>query len=109
MVHTEKWYIQRNKANNIMNIAHKIMHESNEQMKETFKCYSVLFSSLLGDAETVVTIYKQNTDIIINTHTVPTVIDGGPSLSLKRYNYKTAGGCSLTSYPGPHFNQHTKT
>ena len=27
------------------------------------------FSSLLGEAETAVTIYKRNTDIIINTHT----------------------------------------
>ena len=59
------------------------------------------FSSLLGEAETVVTIYKHNIDIIINTHTVPTVIGGGPSLFLKRYTYKAVGGCSLMSYPGP--------
>ena len=42
------------------------------------------FSSLLGEAETVVTIYKHNTDIIINTYTVPTVIGGGPSPSEKK-------------------------
>ena len=46
------------------------------------------FSNLLGEAETAVTIYKHNSDIIINTHkhthTVPTVIGGGPSLSLKK-------------------------
>ena len=43
------------------------------------------FPSLLGEAETVVTIYEHNIDVIINTHThtVPTVIGGGPSLSLK--------------------------
>ena len=44
MVHTEKWYIlingtHRNKTNNIMNTVHKITHENNEQIKETFKCY----------------------------------------------------------------------
>ena len=42
------------------------------------------FSSLLGEAETIVTIYKHNNDIIINTHTVPTVIGSGPSLSIKK-------------------------
>ena len=51
MVHTEKWYIHvngtyRNKEDNIMNTAHKITHENNEQqIKVTFKYYSVLFQA----------------------------------------------------------------
>ena len=32
---------------------------------------------------------------------VSTVIGSGPSLCLNRHTYKAAGGCSLTSYPGP--------
>ena len=60
------------------------------------------FSSLLGEAETVVTIYKHNTrHHNQHTHIVPTVIGGEPNLFLKRCTYKAAGGCSLTSYPGP--------
>ena len=46
---TCKWYIQKNgtyknKANNI-NTEHIITQENNEQIKETFKCYSVLFQA----------------------------------------------------------------
>ena len=83
-----------------MNPAHKITYENNEQqVKETFKCYSALYQ-----AETVVTIYKHKSrHHNQHTHTVPTVIGGGPSLSLKWYTYKTAGGCSLMSYPEPVF------
>ena len=43
------------------------------------------FSSLLGEAETVVTIWKHNTrHHNQHTHTVPTVIGSGPSLSLNK-------------------------
>ena len=98
MVQCEKWYIHgngtyRNKANNIMNTAHKITHENNEQIKETFKCYSVLFKPVRQSRNRC----KHNTDRILDTHTVPTDIWGGLSLPLKRYTYKAAGGCSLTS------------
>ena len=48
MVHIEKWYIHVNgtyinKANNIMNIAHKITHENNNQIKESFKVTQSFF------------------------------------------------------------------